>query len=223
MIVSGWLRMGLIAIASCLAIASAPAQVVVFSTLTASTQVGADVIGSSVLGGTPIIWAASFISNGTFNLIDAKVNVIAEGGNPAFNVFLARDYGGGVDLVRNWRQIGFGLIAPSGGGLVTANSITTPITLTSGSGYWLVLTAANPQTRMGWYLGDRRNGTSHTAYNTGDDNFDIGWRGLGFYPLQFQIDGTPPPPATPLPPSLILSLLGLAGVGLYQMRRKLIT
>jgi hypothetical protein len=41
--------------------------------------------------------------------------------------------------------------------------------------------------------------------------------------LTFQVSltvGSPQPPATPAPPSLILSLTGLAGLGLYMARRK---
>ncbi len=223
-IIDGFPRqMGLIAIASLLAIASAHGQVVVFSTLTTPNNTGVEVIGLSIFGVLPSIWAARFIPNGDFNLVDAKVSVAAEGGNSAFNVFLAADDRGEVEKSSNWRQIGFGLIPPAGGGVVTANSISRPIALTSGNSYWLVLTAANQQGRMIWNLGGSPPILTQENLQWASINPDSGWMDEGLFHLQFQIDGTPPPPVIPLPPSLILCLIGLTLVGLFQLRRKLIT
>ncbi len=224
MIVTGCLRrMGLIAIASCPVIAGAQGQVVVFTTLTTPNNTGADVAGGSVTAVPPSTWAATFSANGNFNLLDAKVSVFPAAGDPTFNVFIAGDFTGTPNNFIHWRQIGFGLSVPSGGGVVTANSIATPIPLTSGTQYWIVVAAANPHSRLVWNLGSPS--PTFTEYNHSDPNIsflDNNWFGLGGFPLQFQIDGTPAgptsPPATPLPPSLILSLTGLAIAGLYQMR-----
>ena len=219
-------RMGLIAIASCLEIANAQGQVVIFSNLTTPNNTGADVIGGAVLTAPPTTWAGTFTANGNFNLVDVKVSVAATAGDPTFNVFLVGYVAGAPEGISHWRQIGFGLTAPSGGGVVTANSNTTPIALTRGNGYWVVLTPAKPQSRVAWNLAPFP-GNTYTEFNHSDPNFlffeESGWIGQGGFPLQFQVDGTPPGPvATPLPPSLILSLSGLAIVGLYQMRRMLI-
>src|SRR5437016_14558303 len=120
-------RLGLIAIAGCLAIAVAQGQVVIFSNLTTPNNTGADIVGGSIPTAPASTWAATFMSNGKFNLVDVKVSVAAGVGDPTFNVFLAGDDTGSPNGIIHWRQIGFGLKAPSGGGVVTANSITTPI------------------------------------------------------------------------------------------------
>jgi hypothetical protein len=111
---------GLIAIAGCLGIADAQGQVVVFSNLTTMDKGGVEIIGGSVVTAPPTTWAGSFIPSGNFNLTDAKVSVAAGAGDPRFNVFLAASFAGGPDTLSHWRQIGFGLKAPSGGGVVTA-------------------------------------------------------------------------------------------------------
>jgi hypothetical protein len=211
------------AIGICLAIEVAQGQVVIFSNLTTPNNTGADVIGLTV---PPTTWAGTFMANGNFNLVDVKVSVASTAGDPTFNVFLAGDVAGAPDRIIHWRQIGFGLTAPSGGGVVTANSNTSPIALTSGNGYWIVVAPAKPQSRVAWNLAPFP-GNTYTEFNHSDPNFlffvESGWIGQGGFPLQYQVDGTPPgPAATPLPPSLILCLTGLAIVGLYQMRRKLV-
>ena len=218
-------RIGLIAIASCLTAAGVQGQVVVFSSLTTPNNTGADVIGVGVHTVPPTIWAGTFTASGNFNLVDVKVSVAATAGDPTFNVFIANSFQGGPDILSRWRQIGFGLKAPSGGGVVTANSNTSPIALTSGNGYWIVVAPAKPQSRVAWNLAPFP-GNTYTEFNHSDPNFlfvESGWIGQGGFPLQYQVDGTPPGPvATPLPPSLILCLTGLAIVGLYQIRRKLV-
>jgi len=141
-------RMALIAIAGCLTAAGVQGQFVLFSNLTTVNKGDVEIIGGSVTTGPPTTWAANFIVKGTFNLVDAKVSVAAGTGDPTFNVFIANSFQGSVDRLIRWRQIGFGLKAPSGGGVLTANSVAAPITLVSGSEYWLVLAAANPQSRF---------------------------------------------------------------------------
>jgi hypothetical protein len=81
------------------------------------------------------------------------------------------------------------------------------------------------------------NGTWLLVSNTGTGVVTVGINGatltMGSYigtvfanttagTLSFQVNLTvgSPPPATPVPPSLILVLTGLAAVGLYQMRRR---
>jgi hypothetical protein len=220
-------RMGLVAIACCLAIADAQGQVVVFSSLTTPSNGGGDILGGDITTGPVTTWAGTFTANGNFNLVDVKVTVVAEAGHdPTFNVFFSADVTGTPDSITRWRQIGFGLRAPAGGGVVTANSITTPIAMTSGNAYWVILTPANSQSRLIWSVAGSFPTPSYSEFNHTDPNFSFGdraWIGQGGFPLQFQVDGLAPSPLpTPVPPSLILCLTGLAIVGLYQMRRKLI-
>jgi len=221
-------RIGLIAIAICLTAAGVQGQVVVFSSLTTPSNGGGDIIGGGVTTAPVTIWAGTFTPNGNFNLVDVKVTVVAEAGNdPTFNVFFSADVTGTPDSITRWRQIGFGLRAPAGGGVVTANSINTPIAMTSGKAYWIILTPANSQSRIVWSVAGSFPTPSYSEFNhTNPNNFtfeDRSWIGQGGFPLQFQVDGLAPSPAsTPVPPSLILCLTGLAMVGLYQMRRRLI-
>jgi len=218
-------RMVLIAIASFLAMADAQVPVVVaFSNLTTPNNTGMDVAGSSILTYPSTTLAGSFSANINLNLLDVKVSVAATADDPAFNVWLAPALGGEPNDFRLWRQIGFGLRAPSGGGVVVANSIVPPIALTKGTSYWVVLTPANIHSHILWNLGG--SSAIFAGHNHSDPNISFGdsnWFGDGSVPLQLQVDGTPPGPlATPLPPSLILCLTGLAIVGLYKMRWKLI-
>ncbi len=173
-------RMGLIAIVSCLAIANAQGQVVVFSSLTTPNNTGADVIGFGVHTVPPTIWAGTFTANCNFNLVDVKVSVAATDGDPTFNVFLVGYVAGAPEGISHWQQIGFGLTAPSGGGVVTANSNTTPIALTSGNGYWIVVAPAKPQSRVAWNLAPFP-GNTYTEFNHSDPNslffVESGWIG----------------------------------------------
>ena len=219
-------RMGLVAIAGCLVIADAQGQVVVFSSLTTPSNGGAGILGGDITTGPVTTWAGTFTANGNFNLVDVKVTVAAEAGkDPTFNVFFSADTIGTPDSIARWRQIGFGLRAPAGGGVVTANSITTPIAMISGKAYWVILTPANSQSSLVWSVAGSFPTPSYSEFNhTNPNNFtfeDRAWIGQGGFPLQFQVDGLAPSPLpTPLPPSLILCSTGLAIVGLYQMRRK---
>jgi hypothetical protein len=68
------------------------------------------------------------------------------GASQAFNVFLAQNSSGVPGSFIE--QIGFDVSAS--GGEVTVNSIATPITLTGGTPYWLVLTPASTNTYIYW-------------------------------------------------------------------------
>jgi len=232
MIVSRFLkRVGLIAIAGCLAIALAQGQVVVFSNLTTPDQVhGVQIFKETGVGSQTA--AAQFTPSGNFNLVDAQVMVTAEpSGSPNFNVWIAADAGGlpGTFI----EQIGFNLQATapfnpnpgsSNGSVITANSIATPLALTSGTKYWLVVTpGVQPFIGLNWDGG----GSSAVplTYNS-SPTFNSGWAAPINYAIQFRIDGTPTGPVgpsptpTPLPPSVILTLTGLASAGLYQWHRR---
>jgi hypothetical protein len=111
--------------------------------------------GSTVPGVQSL--AQKFTSIGNFTLTDAKVVVGNQNGtSPLFNVSLVQDSGGSPGSMIG--QIGFSVsydgndvVATGGtGGEVTADSIATPILLTSGTSYWLVLTPADPYTIVYW-------------------------------------------------------------------------
>jgi hypothetical protein len=189
-------QIALMAMAICLTAAGVQGQIVVFSNLTAPNNMGLEVAGSSVPTYPSTTWACSFTAQGNFNLMDVKVSVAATAGDPTFNVWLSPALGGAEpDFFIRWRQIGFGLRAPSGGGVVAADAIAPPIALTSGTSYWVVLTPANPQSHILWNLGGLS--AVFTGYNHSDASLSFGdnnWFAGLSVPLQLQIDGTPSGP-----------------------------
>lgn len=213
-------RLGVTAGASFLAIAAAQAQTVVFTNLTSPVNNNGGQVNGSNFG--PQTFAAQFTPSGNFTLSDAKVSVAAlPSGGTSFNVWIAADAGGMPGSFIE--QIGFGLTATSlAGSVVTASSIATPLPLTSGTKYWLVVTPANANTSLIWSgLGSQ---PVPAAYNA-SPTFNSGWTLISF-PFQFQIDGTPTsggpgPSPVPVPPSVILGASGLMGVGMYEARRRL--
>ena len=215
MIVSRSLQLaGLILLAGFLA----QGQVIVFGNLASPDHVHGAQIFASPLG--PQTVAAQFTPAGNFNLVDAQVMISTlPSGGPTFNVFIAADSGGvpGAFI----QQIGFGVTATSSNGsVVTANSISTPIPLTNGTKYWLVLAPATSTTGVFW--DGSATSSVPLTYNS-SPTFNSGWAAPVSSAIQFQIDGTPvgpQPTPTPLPTSVILALTGLASVGLYQMRRR---
>src|SRR5947207_7927007 len=147
------LALAVLAVAHLLISVTAKAAIV-YSTMTGSTGDGGyDVCGSAPApGNSPPVpcsqsLAESFTPDGDFILTGAKVIVGNQPGtSPLFNVWLAQDSGGSPGSFIE--QIGFNVsysgttvVATGGtGGEVTANSIATPILLTTGTPYWLVLT-----------------------------------------------------------------------------------
>lgn len=174
--------------------------------------------GSAVCGGssngcpnqqTGISDAEAFTPTADFTLTDAQMLVyeVPGSGDPDFNVFLDSNASGTPGSVIE--QIGFGLAATAAfpnSSFVTANSIATPITLTSGTEYWLVLRPADSDSYVGW-----SNGGSPSvpfASTSADGTVWITATSTD----QFQIDGTPitttPEPSTlPLASVAVLSLL----------------
>ena len=192
------------------------ALAVIATLFTSTTPMNAAVVFSNVVGnccggfgvegsnyGTAAL-GASFTSAGNYLMTDAQVMVfqtLGNGGDPNFNVSLFSDPGG---LPGSWiAALGVGLVAPNGGGIVTASGATPMLAM--GTTYWLVLTPFDASTQIGWEMGGSplvRLATSTSSTGSG------GWSALGLNDAQFQIDGT----AVPEPSSLLLMVSGALGV-----------
>ena len=156
---------------------------------------------------SPLSMAAAFTPGSNYTLTDAEVRVFGFIGSE-LDVSIARDSSGlpGSAI----EQIGFGLTAPAtpAGGLVTAKSIATPISLNAGTRYWLVLKASLPTSNIGWFAG----GTASVPLA---QEVNGTWSALTAGTAQFQIDGTAeavPEPAAGLPLGSAIGVLLLAGM-----------
>jgi hypothetical protein len=176
---------------------------VIFSNLSGTLPTGSLVITGNVQDPPDGAEAAeAFTPSGNFSM--RGVEVVSVGNEPYFDLFLYSDNSGepGSEI----EELGSGLgSALSIDNLVTANSFT-PIQLTDGTQYWLVMTAFDPFTDGGW-------GTGGSSLVPGASSIDDGstWT-IASYDAQFQIDGTPltatPEPSTlPLTSAAVLGLL----------------
>ena len=153
---------------------------VVFSNITSPSSTAYPVLGSLFHG--PLSMAAEFTPGATFTLTDAEVRVFGLAGSQ-FDVVIASD--GSALPGSPIAQIGTDFAAPTAltGGIVTANSITTPITLTAGTHYWLVLSPARSTSYIDWFAG----GTQAVPLAQQSNG---NWLSLPAGNVQFQIDGT---------------------------------
>jgi hypothetical protein len=177
---------------------------VVFSNVTGTGTVNnfTGVCGSGAPSCTPDgIWAAGeFTPAANYSLTDAQALVATGTSSTAtFNVFLYSNKSGVPGSAIE--QIGFGLTATTNppGSLITANTVNTPITLVSGTPYWLVLAPAAANSFINW-----ANGGSPAAPFAVSGDGGSTWGASGNVTDQFQIDGTP----VPEPSSFVL--LGIA-------------
>jgi hypothetical protein len=198
---------------------------IVSSTLTGSTGNGGfDVCGSAPAPNTspPVpcsqALAESFTPSGDFILTDAKLIVGNQAGtSPLFNVWLAQDSGGSPGSFIE--QIGFDVLYSGEGasGEVMADSIATPILLTSGTKYWLVLTPAQSDTIVYWDAGSPPFPCSSCVAVTHTTDGTGGWTTYAYtYTGQMQIDGTA---SVPEPSAFILLLTTLPAVILLGRKR----
>jgi hypothetical protein len=194
------------------------ADVVFFNvTSTADVSSGSIVCGGSngaclFLGG--LIEAEAFTPVADYTMTDAQVLVEAPEAVPGdsdFNVFLYSNSSGvpGSPI----EQIGFGLAAAAAYSLITADTIATPITLTSGTEYWLVLKPADSGSFINWGNGGSPSVPFAYSANGGSD-----WD-PGTNTDQFQIDGAPVSASIPEPSSLLL--LATVALPLYLCGAKL--
>jgi hypothetical protein len=203
-----------VSLAAMLVVAAATAHAdVVFSNVTSTSDVNNStaVCGSKAppcpnpVGG--LIDAEAFTPSADFTMTDAQVLVIVAvgaGGDSDFNVFLYSNASGVPGSLIE--QIGFDVAATTTfpGSMITANSIATPITLTSGTEYWLVLGPADSDSFVGW-----ENGGSPSVPFAYSGDGGTSW-GTDTAADQFEIDGTPVTASVPEPSSLfLLTTVGL--------------
>lgn len=185
---------------------------VIFSNVTGTGSSGAVVLGSSIPPSTDL--AEGFTPATNYTMTDAQMLVGSEPGHAStFDVFLESNNGGVPGSVIE--QIGFGLAATTEGlpgSLITANNFATPVTLVSGTEYWLVLIAAQANTEVVWV----RSGSTSVPETY---SFDGGpWSLPETDSLQFQIDGTP---ATAVPEPSTFAMFGGIGIALvYRIKRR---
>ncbi len=155
--------------------------------------------------------AEAFTSTGNFSMTDAEVFISTPTG-VGVDAFLYSNNSGapGTDL----GELGSDLYSQNGGfDIVTANSFT-PIDLTAGTEYWLVLAPSAQNTGALWAI----NGSSSVPQAESTDG-GSSWT-TGTDSAQFQIDGTPLV-STPEPSSLPLLFGGAVClfVAAYRARR----
>ena len=154
---------------------------------------GANICGSDWGCADGYTQGLQFTAGITATMTDAQALVRQNLGDPTFDVYLYNDSGGAPGSLIE--QIGFAVTAPGTAALVTANSIGTPITLVSGSQYWLFLEPHLSNSWIAWIAG----GTSSPAWSVSFDGRQT-FQPSGTNSFQFQIDGTPiggvPEPST---------------------------
>jgi hypothetical protein len=204
----------LIARAALLLIAFGPGLArasVVFSNVTGSGDVGATVNG----GGTPNAVAEAFTPGANYIMTDAQMLVEGNFGHAlTFDVFLESNNAGAPGSVIE--QIGFGSVAAAlgyPGALETANSFATPVTLVSGTEYWLVLTPHQADSDISWVAMGSTSVPEWVSLDGGST-----WSLPGTDSLQFQIDGTP---AAAVPEPSTFAMFGGIGIALvYRIKRR---
>jgi hypothetical protein len=175
------------------------------------------VCGNGVGGCYNNALAEEFIPSANYILTGAQVLVTTDedaNGNPYganFNVSLDSDNSGVPGLPIE--QIGSGLTATATASLVTANSIATPITLTAGTPYWLVLTG-EVNTFIIWAGGGSTAPPSATSLDGGST-----WPVVNTADLEFEIDGTPVV-TSPVPEPASFGLLAGIVTLLYGVKRR---
>jgi hypothetical protein len=178
------------------------------------------VCGNGVDGCFNNALAEEFIPSANYILTGAQMLVlvhkessgITDGAN--FDVSLDSDNSGAPGSLIE--QIGSGLTATATsfpGSLVTANSIATPITLTAGTPYWLVLTP-EANTFITWAGGGSSAPPSATSIDGGST-----WPFVGTADLEFEIDGTPVV-TSPVPEPASFGLLAGIVTLLYGVKRR---
>jgi hypothetical protein len=186
----------------------------VFSNLSSFCECGAVFQGAGEPSGAGSL-AVEFTPTGNFTFTEAELGLDAAGVGDSINVYLETISSTGTGTVIG--QIGSEIAVPEGEEYITADSFTTPITLSDGVSYWLVATAATDDTSVDW----EGNGTQAVPIaDSSTDGPDGPWDFLGDTFFQFAIDGTPATTTpTAEPASFLLLGTGLVGLALAIRRR----
>jgi len=147
--------------------------------------------------------AEAFTPTANFSMTDAEV--LYDGGNlPLFSLFLYSNNSGEPGSMIEELGSELGGVLVSTYSLVTANSFT-PIDLTAGTEYWLVMAPATPFVETGWAGGGSSVVPEASSIALGTTAWTIGSANA-----EFQIDGTlitPEPSTLPLASVAVLGLL----------------
>lgn len=102
-------------------------------------------------------------------------------------------------------------------GLITLTSVVHPV-LTSGTPYWFVINPPNAN-RIGTWYQNNQGVNGGMSYGSSANSLSSTLNSSGATPaIQLNAAAGPVPTPTPLPPSIFLTLIGLACVGLYFTR-----
>ena len=181
---------------------------VIFSDINSSFSGLSQVLGSNE-GGLESL-AAAFTPTANSTIDEAQVKVVGPGrGDPAFDLYLYSNNSGAPGS--NLETLGTNLVAPTPVGIV-ADSAFTPLALTDGTQYWLVMTPFDPNSFVVWYTnGTPAASSAFSLTSTGSTP----WTSQGNLGLQFEIDGT----STPSVPEPATVGLVTAGLGLAALIR----
>jgi hypothetical protein len=158
---------------------------VVFSNLTTPAQDGGITIcGTSTDCGKSQTVAAAFTPTSDYSMTEVQVQLFAfePNASSALNVYLYSDSGGlpGAEIA----EIAANIAAPFSGG-PNIIDLGTPIDLTSGTEYWLVVGGADPSSVAYWDIGGSSSVPSAVGLSGGSFENDL------TQAQQFEIDGTP--------------------------------
>jgi hypothetical protein len=145
--------------------------------------------------------AEAFTPTANFSMTDAEV-LYGGSGVPYFSLFLYSDESGEPGSMIE--ELGSDLGGDVDVGLVTANSFT-PIDLTAGTEYWLVMAPSSPYAEASWDGGGSSLVPEASSIALGTPAWTIGSGNA-----EFQIDGTlmtPEPSTLPLVSVAVLGLL----------------
>ena len=146
----------------------------------------------------------------------AVINSFSNNGGTLMDVYLMSDVAGEPGSVIESFQLD--LPAAFFGGILTASSLLNPI-LQAGSEYWLVASATEPNSFLGWYFDNNGftepEGPSLVRVNNGE------WQVHTFGRGAFRVNGDSIESSVPEPSTIALLLTGGVGLIGYCWRRKL--
>lgn len=206
--------------AVCLAASVSPLRAAVIFTNITGPNTGLEAaLGSAVPSGGPQSVAVAFTPAVNSVMNQAQVFAQAAGGDPAFNLFVYSNSGGapGSSLETLGTDV-TPVMFPTPAALVAVSGFT-PLALTAGTEYWLVMTPFGPATKIAWTTGGSPSAQTDLSPT---QNGTAPWSALALgstTSVQFEIDGTPAP-SVPEPGVTGLLAAGLGVIALTLRRRQ---